>query len=77
MKLKKAEDRIQELIELVEKLNKKIEDLEKQIIEKDNRIKDLKNRLNKNSQNSSRPPSTDFFKKTKGDRIRTGKKTYS
>jgi transposase len=80
MKTKKV-DRLQDLIDLVEKLREEIADLKRQlaekdliIAEKDRRIKDLEDRLNKNSQNSSKPPSTDFFRKPKSERTSSGKK---
>lgn len=73
MKLKKV-DRLQELTELVNELRKEIADLKRQLVEKDLIIADLQNRLNKNSQNSSKPPSTDFFRKPKSERSKNGKR---
>ena len=72
MKTKKV-DRLQDLINLVEKLREEISDLKRQLAEKDLIIADLQNRLNKNSQNSSKPPSTDFFRKPKSERSKSGK----
>ena len=80
-----SEERIQN-----EKLLRRIEALEKEIAEKDAiiaekdaiiaaltlKIKELGEKLNKNSQNSSKPPSTDGYKKPRpvSSREKTGKK---
>jgi hypothetical protein len=42
-----------------------IESLESQIKDQSERLRSLESRLNQNSSNSSRPPSTDFFVKDK------------
>ena len=42
-----------------------IESLESQIKDQSERLRSLESRLNQNSRNSSRPPSTDFFVKDK------------
>ena len=60
------------LIEQVETLNKIIEELNAT-------IKELREQLNKNSGNSSKPPSSDGLKKkpaTKSLRGKSGKKTW-
>jgi len=55
-----------------------IESLESQIKELSDRLQALESRLNQNSRNSSKPPSTDFFIKEKPNpksrRKKTGKK---
>jgi transposase len=55
-----------------------IENLESQIKELSDRLKALESRLNQNSRNSSKPPSTDFFVKEKPNpkslRKKSGKK---
>ena len=55
-----------------------IESLESQIIELNERLQALEARLNQNSRNSSKPPSTDFFVKEKPNpksrREKSGKK---
>ena len=43
------------------------------IIQLEERIKSLEDQNNKNSRNSSKPPSTDAFQKTKGQRKPSGK----
>ena len=43
------------------------------IAELEERIKSLENQINKNSRNSSKPPSTDLFRKIKGQRKPSGK----
>ena len=68
---------------LIEKLLRRIEALEKEIADKDAiiaaqalKIKELEERLNKNSQNSSKPPSSDGYKKPRpvSNREKSGKK---
>ena len=59
---------ISELSQTVEKQNKTISDL-------DARLKKLEKQSNQTSQNSSLPPSTDGFKKTKSLRQPSNKKT--
>lgn len=49
--------------------------LSTQIALQEERIKDLENRLNKNSRNSSKPPSSDEFIKPKSQRKKSGKKS--
>ncbi|RQW76957.1 MAG: hypothetical protein EHM14_15465, partial [Methanothrix sp.] len=43
------------------------------IVELEERVKALEDQINKNSRNSSKPPSTDTFKKIKGQRKPSGK----
>lgn len=56
-----------------------IESLESQIKELSERLQALESRLNQNSRNSSKPPSTDFFVKEKPNprsrREKSGKKS--
>ena len=74
---------------LIEKLLRRIEVLEREIAERDAiiaerdaiiaaqalKIKELEEKLNKNSQNSSKPPSSDGYKKPRpvSNREKTGK----
>ena len=61
------------VIKLVNSLTATIDRLEEQIIELKERIKILEDRLNKNSHNSSKPPSTDNFVKPKSQRQKSGR----
>ena len=56
------------LMEQVETLNNQVETLQEE-------VKELKARLDKNSRNSSKPPSSDEFIRTKSQRKKSGKKT--
>ena len=56
-------------------LVKQVELLSEQVRLQEERIKDLENSLNKNSRNSSKPPSTDEFIKPKSQRKKSGKKS--
>lgn len=58
----------QELFAIILKLVKKIEDLEQVIQSQAQTIRDLTDRLNKNSNNSSKPPSSDGYRKKNTDR---------
>ena len=68
---------------LIENLLRRIESLEKEIATRDAiiaaqalKIKELEEKLNKNSQNSSKPPSSDGYKRSHSviNREKTGKK---
>jgi len=61
------------VIKLVNSLTTIIDELEEQIIELKERVKTLEDRLNKNSHNSSKPPSTDNFVKPKTQRQKSGR----
>jgi transposase len=52
-----------------------VEILVAQIAVLEARIKELENKLNQNSKNSNKPPSSDGFKKTKSQRKKSGKKS--
>lgn len=54
---------ISALAETVQKQSKKIDELHALLKEKDVLIVELRERLNKNSRNSSKPSSSDFFNK--------------
>lgn len=78
------EELIEKIIELDEKFNKIIlekdkiiEDLVNRLKKQEDEYKKLKNKLNANSQNSSKAPSTDIFYKPqpKSERIQTGRKS--
>ena len=66
------------VIALIQRLETIIEKQASQISELEERVRVLEARLNQNSQNSSKPPSTDTFckekPKPKGRRISSGKK---
>ena len=49
--------------------------LQAQVAHLEERVKELEDRLNKNSQNSSKPPSSDEFIKPKSQRKKSGKKS--
>jgi len=51
-----------------------IMELQKQLLKLQQRVEELENRLNKNSSNSDKPPSSDGLKKTKSLRKQTGRK---
>ncbi|HEX2867917.1 MAG TPA: IS66 family transposase [Ignavibacteriales bacterium] len=61
-------DVIEKLNEIIENQNKKIDQLEKKVLE-------LESRINKDSKNSSKPPSTDMFRRNQNNsREKSGKK---
>ena len=64
------------LLEIISIQAAEIETLKKKIAESENRIKELENQLNKNSNNSSKPPSSDGYAKPapKSLREKSGKK---
>ncbi|BBL65741.1 Mobile element protein [Methanosarcina mazei TMA] len=66
------------VISVVQRLETIIEEQSIRIAELEERVKVLESRLNQNSRNSSRPPSTDFFVKEKPNpkslRKKSGKK---
>jgi len=61
------------VIKLINSLTATIAKLEEQVIELKERVKTLEDRLNKNSHNSSKPPSTDNFVRVKSQRQKSGK----
>jgi type II secretory pathway component PulJ len=67
------------VIVVIQRLETIIEKQAKQIAELEERVRVLEFRLNQNSRNSSRPPSTDFFVKEKPNpkslRKKSGKKS--
>jgi hypothetical protein len=66
------------VISVIQRLETIIEKQAIQIAELEERVKALESRLNQNSHNSSRPPSTDFFKEKpnpKSLRKKSGKKS--
>ena len=79
----RTEERIEELIQRVESLKRENSELKVQLAEKDAvianqsaKIKKLEEQIRKNSQNSSKPPSTDGYKKPHpvSNREKTGRK---
>jgi hypothetical protein len=66
------------VISAIQRLETIIEEQSIRIAELEERVKVLESRLNQNSRNSSRPPSTDFFVKEKPNpkslRKKSGKK---
>ena len=63
------------VIKLVKGLTDEINDLKVQIYLLVNRISELEERLNKNSKNSNKPPSSDGLKKPRNSREKSGKPT--
>ena len=61
------------IIETNKALVDKVSSLSQQVALQDERIKELESQLNKNSRNSSKPPSTDEFVKPKSQRKKSGK----
>ncbi len=68
--------REKELTEQVEQLTRLVEGLRKELVAAYAKIAELEERINKNSQNSSKPPSTDGYKKPSPKSLRkpSGKK---
>ena len=65
---------INNLNQHISNLNLQIGDLQKKNEELNSRLKELEARVNKNSSNSSKPPSTDGFKKhVKNNRTKSGR----
>ena len=64
---------INSLTVTIAKLEEQVEKQLEQITKLKERIKTLEDRLNKNSHNSSKPPSTDNFVRPKSQRRKSGK----
>ena len=60
--------------QIIDKLSATINELKQTIASKDARISELEERLNKNSGNSSKPSSSDFFNKPKPSSINKGER---
>ena len=66
---------LKELTNEIKALNSQVETLSKENKALSERVKSLESQVNKNSNNSSKPPSSDGFKKkTKSLRTKSGKK---
>lgn len=66
---------IKELSNEINRLNSQVESLSKDNMALNERVKSLESQVNKNSNNSSKPPSSDGFKKkTKSLRTKSGKR---
>lgn len=65
---------ISEVIDVIKTLSNQIKEQNAQIESLTSRVKSLESQVNKNSNNSSKPPSSDGFKKkTKSLRSKSGK----
>ena len=65
---------LSEVIDVIKTLSNQLEEQNAHIESLTSRVKSLENQINKNSNNSSKPPSTDGFKKkTKTLRTKSGK----
>jgi transposase len=73
--IKTYSDGINAVVSLVKDLNGQILVLTSQVDTLNKRITELEARLNKNSGNSDKPPSSDGYKKPQNNRQRTGKPT--
>jgi len=73
--IKTYNDGMNAVVSLVKDLNGQISSLAAQVNALNTRITDLESKLNKNSNNSSKPPSSDGLKKPKNMREKTGKPT--
>ena len=73
--IKVYQEGIQSVISLVQGLSTQISELSQTVSDLDARLKKLEKQSNQTSQNSSLPPSTDGFKKTKSLRQPSNKKT--
>ena len=73
--IKVYQEGIQSVISLVQGLSTQISELSQTVSDLDARLKKLEKQSNQASQNSSLPPSTDGFKKTKSLRQPSNKKT--
>ena len=73
--IKTYNDGMNAVVTLVKDLNGQISNLTKEVGSLNQRITELEARLNKNSNNSSKPPSSDGFKKPRNSREKTGKPT--
>ena len=67
--IKVYQEGIQSVISLVQGLSTQISELSQTVSDLDARLKKLEKQSNQTSQNSSLPPSTDGFKKTKSLRF--------
>ena len=73
--IKTYNDGINAVVSLVKDLNGQVSSLAGQVNALNNRIAELEARLNKNSGNSNKPPSSDGLKKPNNMREKTGKPT--
>ena len=71
---------LEAVIELVYRLEARIAELEQQVAEPSQlkeRVKELEARLNQNSRNSNKPPSSDAFYRQKSQRPKSDRPTRS
>ena len=75
--IQQLKDQLEEMVQKVAVLTTRLEEKDRLLAEKEARIQELERQLKKNSQNSSKPPSSDGYRKPSPQSLRTpsGKKS--